>query len=169
MGLKGPQKSQNWLIMCRDDQCHPHTLPDQGHRDSRMTEVKFPPSSVKWELRVKVGKLEIIKVRFIHSEFMGKIHIYSNGKMIYYQMNTVCRLNLFQTECPWGKIEVFRVWESLGVKTPSWSPSTQDCVPLTALPYQFLHSHERTSHGALLLDSRGQCWLSLLQTIFSSS
>lgn len=48
---------------------------------------------MKWELRVKVGKLEIIKVRFKRSEFMDKIRIYSNGKMIYYQMNTVGLLN----------------------------------------------------------------------------
>lgn len=65
------------------------TPPHLGHRASRMTEVKLPPSPVKWELRVKGGKLEIIKVRFIYSEFMAKSQIYCNGKRIYYQMNTI--------------------------------------------------------------------------------
>ena len=39
---------------------------------------------------VKEVKLEILKVGFIHSEFMDKILIYSNGEITYYQMNTVC-------------------------------------------------------------------------------
>lgn len=67
-----------------------------------MIEVKFFFSLVKWGFRVKLGKLEIIKVRFMYFDFMDKIYIYFNGKVIYY----LNKLNFFKIYCLGRKIKV---------------------------------------------------------------
>lgn len=44
MGLKGPWRSQNWLIMCRDDQCHPRHSTPLGTESFKNDRLNFLPA-----------------------------------------------------------------------------------------------------------------------------
>lgn len=64
--------------------------PTWGKKLQEWLRLYFLPAQWNRNSRSKKLSLEIIKVGFIYSEFMDKIHICSNGELMCYQMNTVC-------------------------------------------------------------------------------